>query len=95
MLSNSQIVISGPLIHLGWKLEKLGNFVPFEEWMKHFEGFQGRFCSVSWLGQQETGLDGPSCPFNSILCLKDLPLKYLYVVSCKWPTVLKKLEQGN
>lgn len=76
---------------MGWKLENM--FLPSEEWMKSFEGFQGRSCSVCRLGQQKTKLDDPGYPFSSILCLKDSHMKYLQVVSHKRQRVLKKIKR--
>lgn len=55
MLAYSQIVINGPWIYLGWKLEN--TFLPYEVCMKSFKRFQDdRSCSVCCLEQQATYL---------------------------------------
>lgn len=38
--------------------------------------------------------DIPDCPLISTLWLKDLHLKYLYIISCTWKVVFKKLRES-
>jgi len=81
-----------------FELEIKGFFTIWREFLlrliKSFERFQDGSCSFCWLGQHETRLDDLGCPFNSILCLKDSHLKYLYAIPHKWPIVLKKWREN-